>query len=150
MNNLICLEVTPQDVRERPMWIAGLSNGLTVYQSDNNPSLKNSNSWLGLKEYCELNNTHVTDMFLRFRDHTEEIGRNREGFFFIKSVLANITGYTQEFYHTGVVQKEEKHLHVVQWIIPEIIPFKSDVRPIDSDLVVHSLIVSRGINSGQG
>ncbi len=47
---LICTEVSAQDIREKPMWIVNLNNGVTVYQSDDNPSLEDRNSWLCLKK----------------------------------------------------------------------------------------------------
>ena len=45
-----------------PIWIVKLSNGETVYQDDGRPDVEPESAWLRLKQYCEDNNLHKTNM----------------------------------------------------------------------------------------
>jgi hypothetical protein len=126
---LICTEISGEDYRGRPMWVVTLDNGLTVYQSDENPNLEVKNSWLGLKKYVEENGLYIKDMILRFRDHAEVVGSNADGYFFIHSILGNIVGYCQNFYKAGTLQN---NLIVgKEWIIPELMPLEDFTKPVD-------------------
>lgn len=139
MKSLICESMTAEEIRNYLTWIASLSNGQTAFQKDEHPDMEFSNSWLGLKKYCEDNQIYVKDLYLRFRDHLEPIAKNADGFFFIKSILGNITGYCQNFYHTGAYYEGKNHIKVDKWLIPEILVLEHQDRLID-ETVLPSLI----------
>lgn len=136
---LICTEVSAQDIREKPMWIVNLNNGVTVYQSDDNPNLEDRNSWLCLKKYAEENQLYIKDMVVRFRDHTETIGSNAKGYFFVHSILGNFVGYNQIFYKTGVLC-DDGLIRGYEWVIPEFIYLDNFEKRVDDGFAHLSLI----------
>ncbi len=112
----ICTEHTGERYRGEPVWQVELSNGLTVYQNDSDEC---PSSWLSLKAHVETENLYLKNLILRFRDHTEVVADDREGYFFIKSVTGHITGWNQHFYVAGFLHDDL--LYGYRWIIPELI-----------------------------
>lgn len=138
MSNLIRTEITTEDYLHRPMWVANLSNGLTAYQSDDNPSMPHHNSWTCLKQYAEENDLYIRNMVLRFRDHTEVIGDGHDAYYFVHMLLGNFIGYNQIFYNAGVLV--DGVININQWVIPEIITMDSYTKNVNDQYVEDSLI----------
>lgn len=132
------------------MWVVTLSNGVVVYQSDDNPEFAIKNSWLGLKKHVENHNLYIKDMVLRFRDHVEVIGSGAPAYYFVHMVLANIVGWVQTFYKIGTLREDGK-IHGETWIIPELMTAPDEpsfVRDPDDPKVAECII--RGKPSEQG
>lgn len=138
LNNLVCTEITGEDFRGKPMWIVNLSDGTTVYQSDDDPRLEGHNSWLCLKKYAEEKGLYIKDMVIRFRDHVEVVGSGADAYFFIHMVLGNFVGYSQVFYNTGVMRGGL--IRGNQWVIPELITLEEFEKDPASPLTQQSLI----------
>lgn len=141
LTKLICTEITGEDFRGRPMWIVNLSDGTTVYQSDDDPRLEEHNSWLCLKKHVEQNNLYIKDMILRFRDHVEVVGSNAEAYFFVHMILGNFVGYNQNYFNAGIL--DNGLVKGYQWTIPEIITLEHFEKDPEHPFTKESLI--RGI-----
>lgn len=61
-------------VRERPRWVAELSNGETIYQDDDRPGVVLPGAWLRLKDYLQENHLSIRQLWLQFRTNRIQIG----------------------------------------------------------------------------
>ena len=57
-------------LEDKTIWVAVLSNGLTVYQDDNR-SGKEKVAWKRLGRYCSEKHIDVIGMYLKFRSHVK-------------------------------------------------------------------------------
>ena len=55
-------------LEDKTIWVAVLSNGLTIYQDDER-SGKEPVAWKRLKEYCQSESLNIVGMHLKFRSH---------------------------------------------------------------------------------
>lgn len=122
-----------------PMWMVELSNGVTVYQDDDD-----GNSWAQLKQYVEDNGLYLKNMHIRFRDHIEQIGSDSEAYYFVNSILASTFGYQQSFFVTGVVAGDV--IHCKEWIIPELMVYSGGDRNINDSYNRELVISGKGTN----
>ncbi len=106
-------------------WIVELSNGETIIQDDDRPGAEPRSAWERLGYYCAMDNLYIVNMRLKFRSHTEHVGRDADGFFFCRGIFGGIQK-TFNSYLTGTLS--EGILEVVKWQVPELIqvPFIDD------------------------
>ena len=87
-----------------PIWIATLSNGETIYQDDDRPNIEPASAWVRLKQYCEENSFHITNLKVRNRTHIEEVGSGHDGYFFCKGAGALMfSDFVVHTYNIGVL-----------------------------------------------
>jgi|TARA_R100001163_G_scaffold61502_1_gene51554 hypothetical protein len=110
-----------------PIWIATLSNDEVIYQDDGRPDVEPASAWLRMKQYCEENDLHITNMKVRNRSHIEDAGSNYDGYFFCKGAGALMFGdFTVHTFNIGVL--ENGKLRVRTWRLPELIPERFEER----------------------
>jgi hypothetical protein len=102
------------------VWCAVLSNGENVIEDDGRPGVYPASAWGRMKDYCELNGLHVTEMKIRFRKSERHLDIEGDGVFFCKSVLAGISAKNSFSYLTGTLC--EGILKVVKWSVPDLSP----------------------------
>lgn len=86
------------------LWVAILSNGVTVYKKDKT-SLSEPISWKRLGKYCSENELDVVGMHLQFRSHVVpiECGSHVEGYYFSYGAKKEIDEHiTKEYFVSGV------------------------------------------------
>ena len=104
-----------------PIWIVKLSNGETVYQDDGRPDVEPESAWLRLKQYCEDNNLHITNMKLKNRSNQVDLGSDHDGYFFCKVAGSFMfSGGTNHSFKIGYLN--DGRLRVRKWILPAILP----------------------------
>jgi hypothetical protein len=139
---MIQRHVTAEDKRERPYWVVSLFNGESIFQYDFDADGNHVNSWRELKSYVEENKLSIEGAWLWFRDHSEEIGVGKAGYFFIYSVLADaFSGEHRYSYVCGTLEEDGK-VHCKKWLVPELIWTDTDVRSIDSLGMKEMLIIN--------
>ena len=131
---MICEQVNDEYIRNNPIWLVNLTDGRTIYQKD-----EDNNSWLHLKSYLRGREVFISDMFLRFRDHWELVGRGCQGYFFVKSIIGNFIGYNQHMYKTGRLEDDGK-VYTTEWIIPELMSHLEETRKPDEEIIRECLI----------
>ena len=69
---------------DKTIWIASLSNGVTVYQDDDRSNLKEPSAWKRLGFYISENcpEINIVGMQLKFRSHIVELPSNARGYYF--------------------------------------------------------------------
>lgn len=116
-------------------WHVTLNDGTEVWDDDYRPEYTINGmrdpSWSRLKRYCDENKLWVTNMYLRFRSHYEHLEPNQDGYFFIRKMLAQMGGYSSQFFITGVLKGGE--LHSTEWRVPELIPVEHKIRNFEKD-----------------
>lgn len=120
-------------IRNNVFWAASLSDGRTAYQNDDHPDCCGF-SWLALKKYIEENNLRITGLSLRFRDHHEHLPADKDGYFFIKSITGNLTGWMQRFYKVGYLEGGE--IRTIRYSVPELIAFEKESFPVDDEIEI--------------
>lgn len=129
MKRLICTEVSPEEVRNRAMWIATLNDGTVVYQQDNHADYEFENSWLGLKKYCNNNKLSVINVKLRFRDNIITILSDSNltfgGFYLTRGVVREISADSIERYFITIARyvdkvEDDQSLLGCSYSIPEL------------------------------
>jgi|TARA_R110000751_G_scaffold276860_3_gene378078 hypothetical protein len=129
-----------------PIWIATLSNGETIYQDDDRPNIEPASAWVRLKQYCEENSFHITNLKVRNRTHIEEVGSGHDGYFFCKGAGALMfSDFVVHTYNIGVLKGDK--LKVQIWRLPELLPERFEERdPYQSP---ECLITKKGILNEQ-
>ena len=69
---------------DKTIWIASLSNGISVYQDDDRGKLKEPSAWKRLGHYISENcpKINIVGMQLKFRSHIVELPSNARGYYF--------------------------------------------------------------------
>ena len=120
-------------LEDKSIWIAELSNGITVYQDDNR-SGKETVAWKRLGIYCESENVDISGMRLRFRSHVVHIesGDDIDGYYFAygahKEFDEQVTRahYVCGFCRQGIIN--------CSWYsIPELLLTRDSTRKTNSD-----------------
>ena len=130
--NNICTQLD-DDLKEKAIWVARLTNGLTVYQDDYRTKYDEPIAWKRLKRYLEQKRVGIYALSIQFRSHVVNIAINPEGFYFSYGV-GQLQGVerSDEFYVCGPVYNRIAH---VSWYhIPDLEVFKLEKKEIDSCL----------------
>lgn len=121
-------------VRYKPIWIAELSDGTTVYQDDNREGLEIPVAWRRLRLYTKIEKTKIVDLYLRFRSNIiRPLPRNGDGYFFCNKILQPITSKNRiiiNFYVIGVVKN--KLVFTQTYKIPELLLAEQSVRNLEN------------------
>lgn len=117
--------------RDKSIWYVKLSDNSFVYQDEDRYG-EHDVAWVRLRNYCKKNKLNISEVFIRFRSHTEKIITNDgEGIFFRNKVLAGFASPTKSYFVFGVVK--DGMIKVDHWIIPEIIFEESDERTVEGN-----------------
>ncbi len=110
-------KVSDEFVRGEPMWVVDLNTGERVYREQIDGK---SDSWLRLKEYLSKNpNQYITGLYFRFRDHWEEVGRDKDGFFFTNGISCWYGGSPIPKFIGGY--HENGKIKVKKYSVPELL-----------------------------
>lgn len=100
-------------------WQVKLNTGKMVFEDDDRPGLIPS-SWERLCLHCKETGEYPVNMWIRFRDHIENVGKDKEGYFFYKSMMHSPAWEVPNFYYiTGFLNRGQ--LQCTKWKVPEII-----------------------------
>jgi hypothetical protein len=124
-------------------WRVTLNNGSFIYRTPNIDNNGSIDSWLVLKEYLACGVNHITGFHFFFRDHWEEIGLNKDAFFFTKMVKAHYGGSTQSFYLGGYLNENRDGIFIKKFIVPEFVLHEEETRPISDHTLEKGLIWRR-------
>lgn len=131
-------------LEDKTIWVAVLSNGITVYQDDNR-SGKEPVAWKRLFDYCEEQKIDIVGMHLKFRSHVVPIpcGDDVEGYYFSYGAHREFDErITRQHYICGVLIDER--LHYSWYQTPELILTREDNRnPQKYDIEQKRLIVNK-------
>lgn len=118
-----------EDDRGQALWVARLSDGLTVYQDDGRPGTEGP-AWHRLRRYCQLEYVGVVELWLKFRDHVEKdfLPTNAPSYYFSRAIMADMAGRTSHFYNLGA--GKEGGVVVTRWHVPELIHVGTEVREV--------------------
>ena len=130
-------------LEDKSVWIATLSNGLTVYQDDHK-SGKEPIAWKRLSKYCKENNVFIIGMCLRFRSNVIIIKTPDEvdGFYFAYGAQREFDeDVTRAYYVIGY--SKGGHIYSNWYTIPELLKYKESNRTLtEKDLDDERLIVT--------
>tara|TARA_R110000822_G_scaffold83591_10_gene196779 strand:+ start:354 stop:830 length:477 start_codon:yes stop_codon:yes gene_type:complete len=114
------------EVEECPMWrfwVVLLDNGVEVYQTLDDPSLDEPNSWVRLKQFCKDNDCKIVGMSFARQDLNPVAQINltpqSDGYFYSKRVRKMMTAnphfanYTDEAQGFGELHGETLTIHWV-------------------------------------
>lgn len=131
-------EVSADYIRGEPMWVVELNSGLKVYRKEID---EEKDSWLRLKDYLYQSDNYIEVMYLRFRDHYEEIARHQEIFFYTNSIGCWYGGSPQYSMVGGYARAGESDIHLKKFSVPELILDKIEYRSINDPTLEKGLIV---------
>jgi|SRR6185312_1610020 len=126
MCKLICTDAKNpylEDLR----WVARLSNGQVVFRNDNIPGINPRNSWVRLKEYCELNTLYIESFKLQFRSHIINLPASA-GYWFTYSILASPINTVHRW---GVGTLEGNEISIEFYRVPELIVVETTKRSME-------------------
>jgi hypothetical protein len=107
-------------------WQVELNTGIMVYEDDHRPGFVPS-AWERLCYHCDQTGDYIKNMWIRFRDHVECVGSDKEGFFLYKEVRAN-PGWDKEVFLYIAGYLEGETIKSKKWKLPEIIVDEEDER----------------------
>lgn len=120
-------------VKYKPIWIAQLSDGTTVYQDDYREGLEVPVAWRRLKQYTSFKEIGVVDLYLRFRSNIiRPLPKDGDGYFFCNKILQPVTSSKKiiiNFYVIGVVKN--KLVFTQTYKIPELLLAEQSTRRIE-------------------
>ena len=126
----LCLE-EDSFLDEKCIWIAKLSNGVSVYQDDDRPNIEISSAWKRLKKYLK-DNDHICieKINVKFRSHTEEI-LSKEGIYYYSCgfMCSAVEGFRSHFHVFGK-KINDLQVECIWYKAPEITKFDSKVKNI--------------------
>ena len=125
-------------------WRVEFMNGHYAYRND----VGETDSWLILKEYLRtkrkmVNSFNIVAMHFFFRDHWEEIGRDKQGWFFTKMIKGEYGGSTQFFFCGGYLNDDGKSVHIKKYVLPELLIMEEEDRNINDPTLERGLIFNR-------
>jgi hypothetical protein len=122
----LCYSPEWLNANDCPGWQVELNTGQMVYEDDGRPDYVPS-AWERLAYHCSQTEDFIVNMWIRFRDHVECVGSDKEGFFLYKEVRAapnwdkEVFLYIAGFYEDGVIKCKK-------WKLPEIIVDEEEER----------------------
>ncbi len=123
------------------IWVAGLSDGTTVYQDDNRPGVEPKSAWVRLKSHIQNNDCTIQSLYLSFRGQKQSVDlpNNAEGYFFCKSIIG-IYGEDKSINCAliGYLDKQNGKIIIQKWSVPELILLSTEER--DEKLAEEALI----------
>lgn len=139
---MICNFYDQQYFEDKTIWIAELSNGVTVYQDDGKNSEIEYSAWIRLKEYLLKNNLNIVKMYIRFRSNIMYLLEdNADGYFFSIGIIGMMSSSENiNFYILGSVKNNKVHIKKIK--IPELIVFDEEERELDK-CSEHQLILNK-------
>jgi hypothetical protein len=115
-----------QDDRKTAIWVAGLSDGSTVYADDNRPGVEPYSAWTRLKRFVETKCLAITSLELRFRSNSISIHVG-EASFFCRAGLGFFNGGSQiDFFIVGWMKNGI--LTVQRYSVPDLILVDQEIR----------------------
>jgi hypothetical protein len=125
-------------------WVVTLNNGITVFQDDDRPGEYPASAWQRLRNYCELNQLHITDMEIKFRSNKHRIDGGMDGYFFSKGVRGTpFMPKTIQLFFVGTIHNSI--LNVSCWRVPEMLKDYTESRNIKDSL--ECLIINPSLNT---
>jgi hypothetical protein len=124
----LCLEESDY-LEDKSIWIATLSNGLTVYQDDEKSGKEEPIAWKRLAEYCEDNSVKVIGLCLKFRSNVVVVKTPEEidGFYFAYGAQREFDeDVTRAYYVVGYCK--DTYIHSTWYTIPELLKDKESKR----------------------
>jgi hypothetical protein len=132
MNPQICT-IEDDFVRDKPRWVAVLSDKTTVYQDDDRPGLAEPSAWIRLKNHCQENLLHIVQFWLQFRSNRVAVGPfDADGYYFVKSAFGIWgEGVTYHSFVAGTLIDGE--VVGAKWKVPELMPIQMISRRVELD-----------------
>ena len=106
--------------RDKTLWIATLSDGSEVWQDIPKEDDPEYSTW---EEFRSLS-PKIVGLKIKFRSHIEELPPNADGYYFRKSIIADLPGENVHCYVAGYIQNNV--LYKIWYRIPEIIEWHRD------------------------
>lgn len=119
---------------DKTVWIAILSDGLSVYQDDARPGRDPSSAWVRLTSYLKQNpDLKITKLGVKFRSHTEWLPENMSGYYFSNGILRGMQSTeSQEYKVLGYVEDDRI---VCRWYsVPELIVINTTTKELTSSV----------------
>jgi hypothetical protein len=101
-------------------WAVSIDNGFNVFQTEDDQSLKEPNSWMRLKQFCQDEKVKIIAMVYGCRSNSRanlNITPNADGYFFAKRVRRmlmatdpNFWGYEDQATGFGALNKNTLHI----------------------------------------
>ena len=122
-------------LEDKTIWIAVLSNALSVYQDDDRPGVSEPCAWKRLGKYVAEDGLDVVGVYIRFRSHTEKANvscenQNVKGVYFSYGIIKSVNDTVDRKYYTfGFYAGEE--LKYDWFLVPEIVKTDETTRRIE-------------------
>ena len=122
-------------LEDKAIWIAVLSNGLSVCQDDDRPGVSEPCAWKRLGKYVAEDGLDVVGVYIRFRSHTEKANvscenQNVKGVYFSYGIIKSVNDTVDRKYYTfGFYAGEE--LKYDWFLVPEIVKTDETTRRIE-------------------
>lgn len=126
MNNL-CL-TDDEYVRNRPRWVATLSNGEVVYGDDDRPGVDTPSAWVRLRTYCLEQGVGISKLHFQFRSNIQHLP-SATGYFFARTACGVDSGWSFDGVRVGYVVAET--VYTTHYKTPELVVIDQDERPLD-------------------
>jgi hypothetical protein len=130
----LCLE-PDSFLDEKTIWIAVLSNGLSVYQDDDRPGVTEPCAWKRLGKYVSEDGLDVIGVYIKFRSHTEKANiscenQDSKGVYFSYGIIKSVDDTVDRKYYTlGFYAGDE--LKYDWFLVPEIVKTDQTTRRIE-------------------
>ncbi|SVA88170.1 uncharacterized protein METZ01_LOCUS141024 [marine metagenome] len=114
---------------DKAIWIASLSNGVTIYQDDDRAGREEPSAWKRLASYALDSNTNIIGMQLKFRSHVIDLPSNAKGYYFAHGISKTSGDVFERGYLVcGSVVDDEVNC---KWYnIPELTVSREQNRPL--------------------
>jgi hypothetical protein len=150
MTEQVCFTIDDYIIqRDKSHWFADLSDRTRVFADDERPGLEPI-AWKRLRTYLYQNNLYITQLFIRFRSHSELIGSSDVGYMFRRGLMADVaSGVNSQRFIVGLINNDDKII-TQTWTVPELVRFESedDIREIEGheDSIIWNSPTSRVTN----
>lgn len=115
-------------VRNRPRWVATLSDGVVVYGDDDRPGVEPPSAWVRLRTHCLEQGVGISRLHFQFRSNVQHLPPS-EGYFFARTACGVDSGWTFDGVRIGYVVGET--VFTVHYKTPELVVIDQDERPLD-------------------
>jgi hypothetical protein len=121
---------SPEWLQEKdiPGWQVQLSTGEMVYEDDERPGYLPS-AWERLAYHCNKTGSYIVNMWIRFRDHVECVGSEKEGFYLFKEIRHHPAWKKPTFLYIGGYLEDDL-IKCKKWKLPEIIVDETENRKL--------------------
>lgn len=110
------------NIEDKTLWIVRLSSGEEIHSEEM--------SWQSLAQYLKEKSLRITEMQLRFRDHSVRMPSNARGYYFTKACGASMGVGSFEFFVAGVLN-DENMVERIWFYVPELEVHQKDVKSPD-------------------